>query len=86
MKQSGDEKFQLKERNAVIIFQTAIIAETCETYGCTYSCRINFFIESLLEMLKANDFNRNGCRSFIVQFPCQKMKTLLFALVITEKY
>ena len=40
--------------------------------------RIEFFIGYLLQMLKANDFNRDGCRTFIVQFPCWKMKTFLF--------
>ena len=36
-------------------------------------------------MLKANDFDRDGCRIFIVQFPCRKMKTFLFARIISEK-
>ena len=36
-------------------------------------------------MLKANDFDKNGCRTFIVQFPCRKMKAFLYARVIAEK-
>ena len=47
--------------------------------------RIEFFIGSLLQMLKANDFNRDGCRTFFVQFPCRKMKTFLFGQIISEK-
>ena len=35
-------------------------------------------------MLKANDFDRDGCRTFITQFPCQKMKTFLLAQIISE--
>ena len=35
-------------------------------------------------MLKANDFNRYGCRTFIVHFPCRKMKTFLFARIISQ--
>ena len=46
---------------------------------------IEFFIGYLLQMLKANDFHRDGCRTFIVQFPCRKMKTFLFARIISEK-
>ena len=29
-------------------------------------------------MLKANDFDTDGCRTFIVQFPCRNMKTFSF--------
>ena len=47
--------------------------------------RVEFFIWSLLQMLKANDFDRDGCRTFIVQFPCQKMKTFLFSRVLSGK-
>ena len=36
-------------------------------------------------MLKANVFDRDGCRTFIVQFPCRKMKTFSFARIISEK-
>ena len=36
-------------------------------------------------MLKANDFDRDGCRTFIVQFLCRKMETFLFARIISEK-
>ena len=36
-------------------------------------------------MFKANDFDRDGCRTFIVQFPCRKMKSFLFAQIISEK-
>ena len=46
--------------------------------------RIEFFIGYLLQMLWANDFDRDGCRTFIVQFPCQKMKTFLFARIIAS--
>ena len=42
-------------------------------------------VGSLLQILKANDFNRDGCITFIVQFPCRKMKTFLFARIISEK-
>ena len=56
--------------------------------GCNLRCiwlylllqkypRVEFFIGFLLQMLKANDFNRDGCRIFIVQFPYRKMKTFL---------
>ena len=65
-------------------------------HGCNLRCiwlyvllqkypRIEFFIGYLLQMLKANDFDRDGCRTFIVQFPCRKMKTFLFARIISEK-
>ena len=65
-------------------------------HGCNLQCillyillqkypRIEFFIGYLLQMLKANDFDRDGCRTFIVQFPCRKMKTFLFARIISEK-
>ena len=58
--------------------------------GCNLRCiwlypllqkypRIEFFIGYLLQMLKANDFNRDGCRTFIVQFPCRKIT--LFCLL-----
>ena len=47
--------------------------------------KVEFFIRYLLQMLKANDFDRDGCRIFIVQFPCWKMKTFLFARIISEK-
>ena len=46
---------------------------------------VEFFLGFLLQILKANDFDRDGCRTFIVQFPCQKIKTLLFARIILEK-
>ena len=48
-------------------------------------CRVEFLIGFLLQLLKANDFDRDGCRKFIVQFPWWKMKTFLFARVIAEK-
>ena len=65
-------------------------------HGCNLRCiwlyeplqkypRVEFFIGSLLQMPKANDFERDECRTFIVQFPCRKMKTFLFARVIAEK-
>ena len=47
--------------------------------------RVAIFIGCVLQMLKANDFNRDGCRTFIVQFPCRKMKTFLSARIISEK-
>ena len=47
--------------------------------------RDQFFIGSLLQMLKANYFDRDGCRTLIVQLPCQKMKSFLFAQIILEK-
>ena len=58
----------------------------CSAFGYTYlllqKCsRVESFIGSLLQMLKANDFDRDGCRSFIVQFPCRKMKKILFAFL-----
>ena len=37
-------------------------------------------------MLKANDFDRDGCRTFIVLFPCRKMKTFLFTRIIFVYY
>ena len=37
--------------------------------------RIEFSLGYLLQMVKANDFDRDGCRTFIMQFPCHKMKT-----------
>ena len=46
---------------------------------------LKFFIGSPLQMLKANVFDRDGCRTFIVQFPCRKMKIFLFARNISEK-
>ena len=46
---------------------------------------VEFFIEPLLQMLKANDFDRDGWRTFTVQFPCQKMKSFLFSRIISEK-
>ena len=61
---------------------------TCDAFGCTYSCkypRVEFFIGSLLQIPKANDFDRDGCRTFILQFHCRKMKTFLFARIISEK-
>ena len=59
-------------------------------HGCNLRCiwlyvplkkysRVEFFIGSLLQMVKANDFDRDECRTFIVQFPCRKTKTFLFA-------
>ena len=36
-------------------------------------------------MLKANGFDRDGWRTFIVQFPWQKMKAFWFARVTAEK-
>ena len=47
---------------------------------------VEFFTGSLLQMLKANDFNRDRCRIFIMQFPCRKLKTFLFARIISEKF
>ena len=41
------------------------------------------FIESLLQMLKTNDFDRDGYRKFIVQFPYQKAK--MSVRIILEK-
>ena len=57
-------------------------------HGCNLRCiwlyvllqkypRVEFFIGSLLYMFQANDFNRDGCRTFIAQFPCRKIKTFL---------
>ena len=43
------------------------------------------FIAFLLQMLKTYYFTRDGCRTFIVHFPCQKMKTFLFVWIISEK-
>ena len=65
-------------------------------HGCNLPCiwlyvllqkypRFEFFIGSLLQMLKANDFDRDGCSTFIVQFPYRKMKAFLFARIISEK-
>ena len=64
--------------------------------GCNFWCiwlyvllqkypRVEFFLETLLQMLKANDFDRNGSRTFIVHFLCQKMKTIFFSRTISEK-
>ena len=36
-------------------------------------------------MLKAIDFDRDKCRTFIMKFPCRKMKSFLFAPIISEK-
>ena len=36
-------------------------------------------------MLKANNFDRDGCRTLIVWFTCQKMKAFLFSWIISEK-
>ena len=47
--------------------------------------RVAFLIGSLLQMLKANDFDRDGCSTFIVQFPCSEMKVFLSARIILEK-
>ena len=47
--------------------------------------KVEFFIGSLLQIFKANDFDRDGCRTFIVQFPCRKMKSILFAQIISGK-
>ena len=47
--------------------------------------RVEFFIGYLLQMLRANDFDRDGCRKFIGQFHCRKMKTFSFAGVIAER-
>ena len=77
-----------EQHNSVIIFQRAIMV------GCNLRCiwlhifqqkypKIEFFIGYLLQMLKANDFD--GCRTLIVQFPCQKMRIFLFASIISEK-
>ena len=65
-------------------------------YGCNFRCiwlqvllqkypRIEFFTGSLLQMLKVNDFNRDGCRTLILQFPCRKLKAFLFARIISEE-
>ena len=65
--------------------------------GCNFWCiwlyvllqkypRVEFFLEPLLQMLKANDFNRNGSRTFIVQFLCQKMKTISFLEQFPKKH
>ena len=43
------------------------------------------FIESLLQMLKTSDFDRDGYRKFIVQFPYQKAKIVLSVRIILEK-
>ena len=37
--------------------------------------KVEFFIGSLLKMFKANNFDRDRCRTFIVQFPCRKVKS-----------
>ena len=34
--------------------------------------KVDFFMGSLLQMFKSNEFNRDRCRTFIVQFPCLK--------------
>ena len=47
--------------------------------------KVDFSVGSMLQMLKANDFDRDGCRTFIVQFPCGKMNFFLFARIISEK-
>ena len=47
--------------------------------------RVEFFIGYLLQMLRANDFDRDGCSKFIGQFHCRKMKAFLFAGVIAKK-
>ena len=65
-------------------------------HGCNLQCiwryirlqkypQVEFFIGSMLQMLQANDYYRDGCRMFIVQLPCRKMKTFLFAWNILEK-
>ena len=45
--------------------------------------RVEFFIESMLQIVKANDFDRDGCRSFLVPVPCWKMNAFLFAPIIS---
>ena len=67
------------EHSTVIIFKPSwsqILLQKCSM--------VDFFIESLLQMLKANDFSRDGCRTFILQFPCQKMKPFLFAIILEK--
>ena len=81
---SEDEKFQLEERNTVVIFERAFVVATYDAFSCMYP-RVEFLIGSLLPILKANDFNRDGCRTLIIQFPCRKMKSFLFAQIISEK-
>ena len=89
VKLCGDEKFQLEERNTIIIFQRTIMVATCDAFGCTYFCkkypRVEFFTGFLPQMLKSSDFDRDRCRTFIVQLPWQKMKTFLFARIISGK-
>ena len=61
---------------------------TYDAFGCTYSRKISqcwVFIGSLLEMPKTNYFDRDEYRTFIVQFPCRKMKTFLFAQIVSKK-
>ena len=36
-------------------------------------------------MPKTNDFDRDEYRTFIVQFPCRKMKTFSFAQIVSKK-
>ena len=65
-------------------------------HGCKLQCiwlyvilqkysRVEFFIGSLLQMLKANDFDWDGWRTFIVQFFWRKMKIFLLAQIAVEK-
>ena len=75
-----DEKFQLEEWNTVIIFQRVIMVATCDVFGCTYSCKniLDWVFHRIpAAMLKENDFDRDGCGTFIVQFLCRKMKTFV---------
>ena len=43
------------------------------------------FHKTMLQMLKENDFDRDGCRTFILHFPCQEMKKILFSRIILKK-
>ena len=73
----GDKKFQLEEQNAVIIFQKTIMFPTCDVFCWTYSCKNSsgLSFHRIPAANAANDCDRDGYRTFIVQLPYEKMKT-----------
>ena len=65
-------------------------------HGCKLQCiwlylilqkysKVEVFIGSLLQMLKTNDFDWDGWRTFIVQIFWRKMKFFLLAQITVEK-
>ena len=76
-------EIQLEERNIVIISQRAIMVATMHLAVRTLAKKKQK--KTQLQMVKTNDFDKDGYRTFIVQSPYRKKKTFLFVQIISEK-